>query len=84
MTNGLLALVPELVELLVFGVGAVALSGLGVYVERFALSMFESGQVELGAWAAVMGAVAFGFSYLLATDQFGPRLRRLLADADGR
>ena len=81
MTSGLIALLPELVELAVFGVGSLLLSGVGVYVERFALSMIESGQLELGAWAAVMGAVAFGFAYLLATDQFRPRVARLL-DAD--
>jgi uncharacterized membrane protein YczE len=64
---------------LLFGIGTVLLSGVGLYVERFALSMVESGQFELGAWAAVMGAVAFGFAYLLATDQFRPRVAELLA-----
>lgn len=85
MNSGLLTLLPELVELAVFGLGTLLLSGVGVYVERFALSMVESGQWELGAWAAVMGVVAFGFSYLLATDEFRPRLRRVLAsDAESR
>ncbi|SFR53105.1 hypothetical protein [Halogeometricum limi] len=82
MSSGLLAMLPEVLELLFFGVGTVALSGVGLYAERFALSLLESGQVKLSAWAALMGAVAFGFAYLLATDQFRPRLRRLLgADA---
>ncbi|MDS0299619.1 hypothetical protein NDI76_12790 [Halogeometricum sp. S1BR25-6] len=78
MANGLLALVPELVEVLLFGIGTVLLSGVGIYAERFALSMVEGGQLGLGAWAAVMGAVAFGFAYLLATDQFRPRVAELL------
>ncbi|ELZ33467.1 hypothetical protein C474_05285 [Halogeometricum pallidum JCM 14848] len=82
MTSGLLALLPELVEVLLFGTGTVLLSGVGLYVERFALSMVEGGQLGLGAWAAVMGAVAFGFAYLLATDKFRPRVAKLLgADA---
>lgn len=81
MTSGLLALLPELLEVLLFGTGTVLLSGIGLYVERFALSMVEGGQLELGVWAAVMGVVAFGFAYLLATDQFRPRVAKLL-DAD--
>ncbi|QIB75277.1 hypothetical protein GL213_04090 [Halogeometricum borinquense] len=83
MTSGLLTLLPELVELAVFGLGSLVLSGVGVYIEQFALSMVGSGQPELSVWAAVMGAMAFGFSYLLATDQFRPRLQRFLdANAD--
>lgn len=85
MTSGLLALLPELLEALLFGIGTVLLSGVGVYAEQFALSMVEGGQLGLGAWAAVMGAVAFGFAYLLATDQFRPRVAALLGvDAEGR
>jgi len=68
------ALLPELLELLLFGVGSVGLSVAGLYIERFALATIESGNVKLGAWMAFMGAMAFYFAYLMSTDKFRPKL----------
>jgi hypothetical protein len=68
------ALLGLLLELLLFGVGSVGLSVFGLYIERFALATIESGNVKLGAWMAVMGAMAFYFAYLLSTDKFRPKL----------
>jgi hypothetical protein len=76
-------LLPALFELLVFGISSVGLALIGAYIERFALVTVEAGQPKLAAWAAVVGAVAFYFAYLLSTDKFGPKLsevRRRLTD----
>jgi hypothetical protein len=74
MSTALLGLLPELLELLLFGVGSVGLSVAGLYIERFALATIESGNVKLGAWMAFMGAMAFYFAYLMSTDKFRPKL----------
>ncbi|WP_251329212.1 hypothetical protein [Haloplanus pelagicus] len=83
MTTTLLELLPELLELLVFGLGSVGLSVAGLYIERFALATVESGHVKLGAWIGFMGVMAFYFAYLMSTDKFRPKLaavRRRLAE----
>ena len=83
MSTALLGLLPELLELLLFGVGSVGLSVAGLYIEQFAFATIESGNVKLGAWMAFMGAMAFYFAYLMSTDKFRPKLaavRRQLAD----
>jgi uncharacterized membrane protein len=83
MNSALLELLPELLELLVFGLGSVGLSIAGLYLERFALATAESGHAKLGAWIAFMGLMAFYFAYLMSTDKFRPKLaavRRRLAD----
>ncbi|WP_248895167.1 hypothetical protein [Haloplanus halobius] len=77
MTSELLALLPELFELLAFGVGSLGLSVAGLYIERFAIAVFESGNAKLGAWIALLGAMAFYFAYLMATDKFRPKLASL-------
>jgi len=74
MNTTLLELLPQLLELLAFGLGSVGLSVFGLYVERFALATVESGQVKLGAWMAFVGAMAFYFAYLMSTDKFQPKL----------
>ncbi|WP_396611449.1 hypothetical protein ACH9L7_14760 [Haloferax sp. S1W] len=68
-------LLPDILELLVFGVGSAALSLVGAYIEQFALLTVQHGNLELGAWAVVMGFVALYFAYLLGTDKFHPKLQ---------
>jgi hypothetical protein len=83
MNTTLLELLPELLELLAFGLGSLGLSAAGFYIERFALATAESGQVKLGAWLGLMGLMAFYFAYLMGSDKFGPKLaavRRRLAE----
>jgi len=83
MNSALLELLPELLELLLFGFGSVGLSVAGLYIERFALATVESGHAKLGAWIAFMGFMAFYFAYLMSTDKFQPKLaavRRRLAE----
>lgn len=77
MFSELLTLLPELLELLLFGTGAVVLSVAGFYIERFALATMQGGQPKLAAWFGFVGLVTFGFAYLLATDKFHPKLRRV-------
>lgn len=73
-----LELWPELPELLFFGVGSVALSGVGIYLEEIALEIVRSGQLTLGVWVAFMGVMAFYFGpYLMGYTEFRPRLARL-------
>ena len=74
MLAELLDLLPELLELGLFGLGTVVLSVAGVYTERAAFAAVQSGQSALGAWIAFMGAMAFFFACLMVTDKFRPRL----------
>jgi hypothetical protein len=72
---------PELADLLFFGLGSVLLTGVGVYVEEIALATVQAGKPELGAWFAVMGAMAFYFGlYLMGYREFRTRLGALRRD----
>jgi hypothetical protein len=78
MRLSLLELAPELLELVLSSLAAVLLSGLGVYAEYFAVVTIESGgQVTVGYWAIVPGAVCLGFAYLLAVDRVIPGVTEL-------
>lgn len=84
MTGSLAELLPSVLELLVYGVGSVVLSAVGVYIEEFALTAVDGGQLSLGLWTAVVGFVAIYAGYLLATDKFGPKffdLRAAMSDS---
>ncbi|GGJ09935.1 hypothetical protein GCM10008995_19840 [Halobellus salinus] len=70
----LLELLPELVEIVLFGVGSVGLTVIGVFIERFALLTALDGETLLGGWFAVMGCMALLFGYLLFTDKLRPKL----------
>ena len=74
MTTTALELLPVIFEFSAFGLSALGLSILGAYVERFAIVTAQHGQPMLGAWAAVMGAVALYFAYSLTTDRVVPAL----------
>jgi hypothetical protein len=72
MNTSLVELLPEALELLVFGLGTVALSVVGAVLERFAFETVAGGQLALGAWEALMGVMAIYFAYLLLTDKCWP------------
>ena len=74
MQSSLLELLPLLAELAFFGLSSLGLTVAGAYIERFAFTTIRSGSVELGAVTGLMGLVVLGFGYLVATDQFVPRL----------
>jgi hypothetical protein len=75
MKTPLLDLLPELLELFVFGLGALGLSLAGATIERFALLTYQHGDPTVGMWAVVPGLVCLGFAYVLTTDKFLPKLR---------
>jgi len=75
MKTPLLDLLPELLELLVFGLGTLGLSLAGAAIERFAVLTYQHGDPMVGLWAVVPGVVCLAFAYLLATDKFLPKLR---------
>lgn len=75
MRLSVVELLPDLLELFIFGLGSAGLSVAGVYIERFALLTVEHGNTELGAWAVVMGLAVLYFAYLVGTDKFHPKLR---------
>lgn len=79
MSVALLELLPVLVELLMYGLGALLLSGTGVYLEEIAFTTAAAGQVALGGWMAVMGGVALYMGYLLLTDKCYSRAEELRA-----
>lgn len=83
MTAELIEFLPELAELLAFGLASLGLAIGGGYIEQFAIATVQTGQPALGGWMALMGVMAFYFAYLLNTDKFLPRLsavRRNLAE----
>lgn len=79
MTTGLLELLPELIALAVFGLSSAGLAVAGAYIEQFALTTIQSGEMMLGLWAGVIGAVVLMFAYLLATDKFATKLKSIRA-----
>ena len=78
----ILELLPELVEVLFFGLGTAVLSIAGTYLERLAFIMLQSGDQTMGLWAGVMGAVVLTFAYLIGTDKFATKLKQLKRSAD--
>ncbi|MFB6096840.1 MAG: hypothetical protein ABEJ74_05585 [Haloferacaceae archaeon] len=82
MSAALLELLPELLELAFFGLGTVALTVFGAYVERFALVTAQAGSAKLGAVVGLIGAVALYFAYLMATDKLSPKVAQLRRVAD--
>ena len=79
MTTGLLELLPELIALAVFGLSSAGLALAGAYIEQFALITIQSGEMMLGLWAGVIGAVVLMFAYLMATDKFATKLKAIRA-----
>lgn len=75
MPLSIVELLPDLLELSVFGAGSAVLSLAGAYIERFGLLTVEHGNTDLGAWAVVMGLAVLYFAYLVGTDKFWPKLR---------
>ncbi|WP_416840138.1 hypothetical protein [Haloferax sp. DFSO52] len=79
MRPSFVELLPDLLELLVFGIGSAVLSVVGAYIERFALLTVQHGDLGFGAWSLVMGTAVLYFAYLLGTDKFRPKLREVRA-----
>lgn len=78
----LIELIPELVELVFFGLSTAVLSLAGTYLERFAYITLQSGNQTIGTWAAVMGAVILAFAYFLGTDKFITKIQDFKRQTD--
>jgi hypothetical protein len=71
-------LLVELIEVVFFALGTAVLSGVGIYLEEFALSTALTGSPLLGAWIGLMGLMAFYFGpYLMGYDELRPRVALL-------
>lgn len=70
-----------LVELLGYGLAAVALTAVGVLAELNSLSYLSAGNTIFGVWLAVMGMIALYAAFSVGTDKVLPRLRAQLNSA---
>jgi len=73
MSNSVLEMLPEILEVALFGIGGAVLSIAGTYIEQVAVQTATHGQTVLGAWVSFIGLLAFFFAYLLITDTFWPK-----------
>lgn len=62
----------ELLNIVVYTIGTLALSGLGLAAEYNSVQQFLHGQQLLAAWFAVMGLVALGFAWNLGREKLLP------------
>ncbi|WP_299263653.1 hypothetical protein [Halorientalis sp.] len=74
MKSDALGFLPELVELVILGLVTTGLSVAGTYIERFALTTLQNGDVALGLWAAFFGAIVLLFAFRIGTDKFTTKL----------
>jgi len=75
--SSVLEILPELLELIVFGLGSAGLSIAGLYIEQFALTSAQTGRTVIAVWAAVIGCVVLAFAYLMATDKAANSLAKV-------
>lgn len=74
MRSQTLELLPELLELVLSALAAVALSAAGAYLEHFAFVTVQGGDTTVGLWAIIPGIVCLGFAYAIATDKVVPKV----------
>lgn len=77
MTATLVEVFPAVVETLVYGVGSLLFSVLGIYLENLALETVSEGKLGLGVWMLLMGVVALLMAMLVVTDKFYPKLTEI-------
>lgn len=71
-------LAAEVLSVIVYALGTVLLTGLGVLTERAGVEAM-AGDATLGLWLLGMGAVALAGAVLVATGRLLPRVRALTA-----
>jgi hypothetical protein len=64
----------EALSLVVYALGTLALSALGLFAEYSSLQEFLGGDTLLAGWFAFMGVVAFAFAVNLGREKLLPRL----------
>jgi hypothetical protein len=78
MHESLVELLPEILATLLYGVGALALSGAAVVLEQFGLRTAVAGEPLLGLWIGLFGLVVFYLgAYAMGYRDFLPRARSL-------
>jgi hypothetical protein len=70
----LLEALPEVLELIGYGLSTAGLSLASTRLERIAFASINSGETTFGLWAAYMGVVMLSFAYVVGTDRFAPKL----------
>jgi hypothetical protein len=73
MSSSVLEVLPEMLEVVLFGIGGAVLSLAGTYIEQFAVQTATHGQTALGAWVGFIGLLTLFFAYLLITETFWPK-----------
>ena len=73
MSSSVLEVLPEILEVAMFGIGGAVLSLAGTYIEQVAVQTATDGQTALGVWVGFIGLLAFFFAYLVITDTFWPK-----------
>ncbi|XVH32937.1 hypothetical protein ACNS7O_07065 [Haloferacaceae archaeon DSL9] len=83
MAESSAALLFELAETGFFALGTGALSTIGLYIEQLAMQTLGAGDMQLGIWLAVVGAVALYMGvYAMGVTELLPRLRALTGRGD--
>ena len=63
MNSSVLEVLPEIIEVALFGIGGAVLSLVGTYIEQVAVQTATDGQTALGVWVGFIGLLAF-FSHI--------------------
>ena len=64
----------EFGSLIVYSIGTLALSGLGLFAEYNSVQQFLSGQQFLAGWFAFMGLIVLAFAWNLGREKLLPQL----------
>jgi hypothetical protein len=83
MRTSVTDVLPELLDLVLYGGLSVAFSVAGVYIERFAMATLQGGDTMLGLWAVVVGLLAFVFAYVFTTQHVLDAVATLQAHVAG-
>lgn len=67
----------EVFGILLYALGAGALTVIGAFAEQAGVQSLTAGDSTLGLWFVVIGAVALYAGYLLTTDKLLPQVRAL-------
>jgi len=70
-------ILPEMVELVFFGLSAVGLSLFSTHFGEIAFISAQNGELTFGVWAGYMAIVMLLFAYLIGTEKFIPKLAEL-------
>ena len=85
MYEALLELLPEALAIAFFSVGSLALSSLGLYLERLGVETAIGGHPVFALWFVVLGGMALYFgAYLMGYTELLPRLRALAGENSSR